>query len=147
MPANPYQPPRSEPVVATSSGDLFRRPKHWVIAISLFALTLGASSRLSRPYLNVNGLHWDALVSIVLLCVVSLGLLIRCYRARFIMATCYYQSGLISLWTSFVVGWCLAAGSVFAPLFQTCAMWWFGWAVIGLISFAIPHRVYATRIP
>ena len=145
MSANPYQPPMTKPETSKRvEAAEFAHPRRWVLAIPWVGLSLGAISRWSRPFL-FREVHWDAVISIVVMLLISLVYLRRCYRGRLVIALGYYQSGLISLWTMFAVGWCAVHGSIFNSLVETCAALWFVLAVGGLVLLMIRHWITGSR--
>ncbi|MFK7797763.1 MAG: hypothetical protein AB8E82_09925 [Aureispira sp.] len=114
--------------------------QHWLVAIFVATALLGMLSAYFRPYFNINGVHWEAIVSIVVLVTLNVvGLMListdkRKHYARF------YSILTLLLWMGYVIGWSIVDGDFMEDLIGVCAMTAIVAILIGMLVFAYQKR-------
>ena len=108
---NPYQPPSALVSEAHLLGAETRhdnlqgiRP----VACVLTAFVVGGLSRWCRQIANIGGIHWEALVALLILVGLALLLVFLNLPARVKFPHLFFQLENFSLWLAFAFGWTVA---------------------------------------
>ena len=131
--------PSSTPVQASPrppappSPPTFGRPSAILVratAVVAIGFILGAASRVIRDAIP-GPVHYEAIVSLAVLVVVSALLAFSHRRARNSMWV--YQLEVFSLWAAFESGWSLVNGGIWSDALFAFGAWWLGCAVLGAV--------------
>ena len=124
-PVQPTHPevPRPESVAA-STRKTWKRPASIVFGSWIF----GMVTRAMRPYMLSNGVHYEFLISLVVLIIVVLTI---AFYHRKKGALLGFQLENVALWAGFASGWSLVHGGVWGDLLAVTIPWWMGCAIVG----------------
>ncbi len=119
--------------VQGARGLSFSRPL--VILVSGFVI--GVLSRALRSAIR-GPVHYEALLSILLLAAICLALALDHRRAR--RGFWPYQLEVFALWAAFTSGWSVVHGHVWSDLLSMTIMLWLACAVVGGIVVSLTRR-------
>lgn len=95
------------------------------------AWVLGNISRALRPVMYADGIHYEALLALLILVVVSCWLAFYHGRSRVPKRQLSYQLEVFALWAGYASGWSMIHGAVWSDLVAVSFAWWLGCAVVG----------------
>lgn len=109
------------------------RHRSWRFPATLLSLgwAIGNVSRLARPFLKVGPVHYDALVALVLLLLISIWLVFDASLEQPRTAMIRYCLNSIAFWASFVSGWSFVHGHAWDDLLGFSLVWCAGCCVVG----------------
>ena len=111
----------------------------WLVGVGMLGCVLGLASRAVRPFFG-GPMHWDAMVTLVLLFVLSAGFVLCLWREQRKAGLLSYEIGAFALWTGHTLGWSLLHGFLWEDLLMLNAGSWLASAVLGGLLLLIPHR-------
>ena len=92
---------------------------------------LGNISRALRTPLGVGGVHYEAIVSLVLLIASALALVVYHRSHSPGCGQGFYQLEVLALWAGFASGWSMVHGHAWDDLVVVSVAWWLGCAIVG----------------
>lgn len=75
----------------------------------VLATLIGVISVFFRPYFN-DGVHVDALVSLIVVTLMNLGLLLYIIRQKKVRYRLAYNLSTIGIWAGYILGWSIGLG-------------------------------------
>jgi len=138
---------RSEPI------PLSPKKFTWVGAVLRAALlsgvvwVLGAISRSLRPWGEHDGIHYEALISFLVLFILSVTVLWQRRRDGLFIGQLRYQLELFGIWAGYAIGWLSVDqfSSVWDDLLAVQSGWWLAFALLGGMLLHLMVRRIAAR--
>ena len=108
------------------------------IAVVALGWACGNLSHTLRPFCEIDGVHLEALATLVLLLVTTVWL---AWQSRVTdRRNSTLQLRLLALWTSYVSGWSAAHGKLWDDLLVVGFGWWLGCSVVATAIAYFPLR-------
>ena len=101
---------------------------------------LGNISRALRTVLNIGGVHYEAVASMVLLVATALALVVHHRSHSPERGQGFYQLEVFALWAGFASGWSMVHGSAWGDLINVSVAGWLGCAIVGGIILIVLKR-------
>ena len=92
---------------------------------------LGNIARTLRPVMSAGGVHYEALVSMIILFATALALVAYHRRERPGHGQRFYHLELLALWTGFTSGWSIVHGDAWDDLIGVTVTSWLVCAILG----------------
>ena len=109
---------------------------------------LGNISRSVRPWGERDGIHYEALISLFVLFVLSVAILWQNRRHGLFIGQLRYQLELFGIWAGYTIGWLLTDqfSSLWDDLLLVQTGWWLGFALFGgMVLHFMLKRIAARR--
>lgn len=108
---------------------------------------LGAISRAVRPWGEHDGIHYEAIISFLVLVILSITILWQHRRSGLLIGQFRYQLELFGIWVGYAIGWLLIDqfSSVWEDLLAVLTGWWLGFALLGGIALHYMVKRIAAR--
>ena len=103
-----------------------------LIIVLLLALGMGIAARAIRPHLS-GPVHYEALVSLVVLSAACLVLLLGLRRISYWRAALVFIIEMTALWACFVIGWIIIERQLVEDLFAVIGLFWASTVAPGLL--------------
>ena len=122
-------------------------PQYWLLVIFGSTALLGMLSAYFRPYFNIDGTHWEAIVSTVVLitlnvvCLILVGADKRKHYLRF------YSLLTLLLWAGYIVGWTMVSSDFLEDLIGIGISMVLVAILIGMVVFSYQKRNQTTPNP
>lgn len=117
-------------------------PRHWNVSrpflVLLGGFIVGVVSRTLRDVMRSGGVHYEALLSIVLLGGTCLVLALNHRKSE--QGFWPYQLEVFALWAAYTSGWSLVHGHVWSDLIALTFLWWMACAFVGGLVVIVARR-------
>lgn len=138
---NPYQPSMATEPLTESSVMVASNGAGFVVLVPIMTVVvgtaLGVASRWLRPYANIDGVHYEALASLIILVAGCFVLIALNRRGQGSLGHLLYQLENFAMWSGFICGWSLMHGAFWEDLIAVSMAWWLGCALFGAASLAL----------
>jgi hypothetical protein len=114
--------------------------KPWLLVVFVATFGLGILSAYCRPYFNIDGIHWEAIVSMVVLVTLNVVCLMLISTDKRKGYGWFYSILTLLLWTGYVLGWSFVNGDFMEDLIGVGTMTAIVAILIGMVVFYYQNR-------
>lgn len=94
----------------------------WFVGMFVGTALLGMASAYCRPYLDTGGIHWDAIISLIILVVINIAWLYQISRTLQLNYSRAYLANTFLLWLGYYLGWIVINDRFMGDLAFICGM-------------------------
>jgi hypothetical protein len=112
------------------------------VALTCGCWVIGNIGRALSDMLSFNGLHVEALASLILLTLIAVALVI--YHSRTVNGFAFltYQLEAFAIWAGYSSGWSMVHGSAWENMIRVNLAGWLACAVVGGFVFVVLRRIW-----
>lgn len=97
-------------------------PKSWFVGMFIGTALLGMVAAYSRPYFDNGGMHWDAIIGLLLIIVLNIAWLYQISKTLQLNYSRAYLANTCLLWLGYYLGWIVINDRFMGDLAFICGM-------------------------
>lgn len=125
-----------------TSPELAQQPysNFWFVGAFVGTFLLGVFCAFIRPYINTGGMHWEAVVSLIILIVLNAAWLYKIASTLQLHYKRAYVANTLLLWLGFYLGWMVINSRFAEDLAFICGMGVLGGTIVGQLVFYFQNK-------